>query len=397
MAWMVPLRRLDEAQQNVMRQCTDMADKPKWIEGFAGSGKTVLLVHAVQSYKQKHPNDKVCVVVFTHALIDMIRSGMAPDFKQKIPVVTFLNFVNNDRNHYNFVVVDEVQDVPATILQAISKKTDKILIGGDDAQSIYESGSRADQIELTLKPDRFKLPTVYRLTRKIINVVKNILPDNNIVTATSGRMQETQVTLAHSNSYDSELSWVWLQAKRRTETGFPSVIVLPNHDTIKGFIEFIANKEGLGSLEFIDNNWGKTNYELVNNEFSTLGEGPCLQYLGNSYGSLDLADLRPVVYVMTYHSSKGLDFRSVFLPLLNSGTEFWRIQKDNPLPDEVLKAQDIDRRLFFVGATRSRRDLFLSYSSKNPHPYVQGMPQDELHKIEIGKDDEDSTESDFVF
>lgn len=61
-------------------------------------------------------------------------------------------------------------------------------MGGDDDQSIYESGSRAGKIESILQPDTMKLPMVYRLTRKIINVVRNILPDNNIVTATSGRM-----------------------------------------------------------------------------------------------------------------------------------------------------------------------------------------------------------------
>lgn len=41
MDWMVPSRRLDEAQQAALRQCAEMTDKPKWIEGFAGSGKTV--------------------------------------------------------------------------------------------------------------------------------------------------------------------------------------------------------------------------------------------------------------------------------------------------------------------------------------------------------------------
>ncbi len=72
MDWMVPLRRLDEAQQNVLRLCANMLEKPIWIEGFAGSGKTVLLVHAIQNYLVKNPDKKVCIVVFTHALIDLI-------------------------------------------------------------------------------------------------------------------------------------------------------------------------------------------------------------------------------------------------------------------------------------------------------------------------------------
>ena len=170
MDWMVPLRRLDEAQQDVLRQCANVSKKPKWVEGFAGSGKTVLLVHAAQNYLQKNPDQKVCIVVFTHALKDLISSGIAPDFRTAIPVMTYLHFVNNDKNHYDLVVVDEVQDVPGNILKAIFKKTNSLLVGGDDAQSIYESGSRAEDIESILQPDRLRLPIVYRLTRKMQSI-----------------------------------------------------------------------------------------------------------------------------------------------------------------------------------------------------------------------------------
>lgn len=90
---------------------------------------------------------------------------------------------------------------------------------------------------------------------------------------------------------------------------------------------------------------------------------------------------------MTYHSIKGLDFRTVFLPLLTSDLTFWK----------GAERADIDRRLFFVGATRSRRDLFMSYHGEKPHPYVQDMPEEELHKIEIGKNPHIRDEDDFIF
>lgn len=384
MRWMVPARKLDENQQAVLRQCAEMNDKPKWIEGFAGSGKTVLLVHAIQSYIQLHPEKRVCIVVFTHALIDLIRTGIAPEFANRIPVMTYLNFVNKDKNHYDLVIVDEVQDVPITILKAIQKRTDRILVGGDDAQSIYESGSRAEDIEGILNPDRLKLPMVYRLTRKIINVVKNILPDNNMVTATSGRMEDVQVTLAHAESKETELSWVWLQAKRYTETGHPSVVVLSGHSSVQDFINFVSIKEEINLPEYSLDRWGKTDYTKVNCHFSVAESSPCLQYLGNGHGDLTLSDSKPIVYVMTYHSIKGLDFRCVFLPLLTRDAIFWR-------------TPDIDSRLFFVGATRSRRDLFLSYHGKEPHSYVKNMPQEELHKVEISESKKTLSDDDSIF
>jgi len=88
---------------------------------------------------------------------------------------------------------------------------------------------------------------------------------------------------------------------------------------------------------------------------------------------------------MTYHSAKGLDFETVFLPFLNDGQSFW------------WKDKEIDRRLFFVGVTRSRRNLFLSYSGARPHEYVRGMPQELLHRssCEVRKDAED--DQDFFF
>lgn len=226
---------------------------------------------------------------------------------------------------------------------------------------------------------------VYRLTRKIINVVKSILPNADIVTTTSGRMEEIQVTLAHANTRESELVWVWHNAKRFTETGHPSVIILSDHTAVKEFIRIAAEEEGLSEPDFPNDSWGrKTDYSVANDLFLNSSADVCLQYLGNSYGSLKTSDSSPVVYVMTYHSVKGLDFRTVFLPLLTPDTVFW-------------SSEDISRRLFFVGATRSRRDLFMSYHGVRVHKYVEEMPQEELHKIEISQSDSFDSDDDFIF
>lgn len=383
MNWMVPLRRLDEAQQNVLRQCSNKSDTPKWIEGFAGSGKTVLIIHSVQNFLIQNPESKVCIVVFTRALVNLIQTGISPEFHGKIPVMTYLHAVNNDKEQYDLMAIDEVQDVPPKILKMLLNKTQYLLIGGDDAQSIYETGSRAEQIEKILNPDRLKLPMVYRLTRKIINVVKSILPDNTMVTATSGRMEEIQVTLAQAKNKEEELDWTLKQAKRFTESGHPSVIVFPNHNNVCDFLKFAAINEGIPEPVFKNNQYDKINYSLINKYFKEKLDSVCIQYIGNGYGSLEDSDSSPIVYVMTYHNIKGLDFRTVFLPLLNSDTTFWR----NP---------DIDRRLFFVGCTRSRRDLFLSYHSQSPHPYVQQMPQQELLKIDISNN-QSAPSDDFYF
>lgn len=381
---MIPIGKLDEFQLAILRKCANFPEKTRWIEGFAGSGKTILLIHTLQRYLQENVDSKVCVVVFTHALIDLIQSGIKPEYQDRIPVKTYLQFVNNDKHYYDFVVVDEVQDIPRNILNKIRKKTKRLLFAGDEAQSIYESGCSSSDIETLFQPARLKLPRVYRLTRKIINVVKSILPDNNLVAATSARMTEVQVTLARANSKDEELYWVWQQAKYRTEIQHPSVVVFPNHEEIQNFMSFVAHNEELPQPEYPLNNWKKTDYVKANTLFRSSNSSTYLQYIGNGYGNLEESDTAPIVYVMTYHSIKGLDFRTVFLPLLIPQTSFWQ-------------EPDIDRRLFFVGATRSWRDLFMSYHGQQPHSYIQNMPQHELHKIDIAHSNAEGKADDFIF
>lgn len=382
MAWMIQENNLDELQRAVLEECAAIkAERPKWIEGFAGSGKTILLVHAAQSFVDLHPDSKICIVVYTHSLIDLIRSGISPRYREFIPVMTYLHFVNVDRHSYDLVIVDEVQDIPSNILKVIRRRSNKLIVGGDDAQSIYPYGSRSEKIEEILQPDRTNLPLTYRLTRSIVRVAKNLLPDNNIVARVQERINDVQVMLAHAVSIEIELIWVWNQAKREAKAGSPSVVVLPDHAAIQSFIRIVGRHEDYPLPTFPPDRWNNHDYSLANNIFKAR-VGICLQYLGNGFGSLNDSETRPVVYVMTYHSIKGLDFMNVFLPLLTSDTVFW----DDP---------DIDRRLFFVGVTRSRSGLFLSYHGSEPHPYVQQMPQKELRKFEITQND-DLNDDDFV-
>lgn len=92
-----------------------------------------------------------------------------------------------------------------------------------------------------------------------------------------------------------------------------------------------------------------------------------LRYLGNGCGDLKEIDQKPMVYIMTYHSAKGLDFDNVFIPQLNE-------KKQIALNFVLEKNPDLDKRLLFVAITRSRCNLFLTYSSKQPHPLISDLP-----------------------
>lgn len=72
------------------------------------------------------------------------------------------------------------------------------------------------------------------------------------------------------------------------------------------------------------------------------------------------------VRLMTLHASKGLEFSQVFLIGVNQGLI--------PLPARTPQGEEEERRLFFVGMTRARDGLELSYYTNPGQPGVLGGP-----------------------
>jgi DNA helicase-2/ATP-dependent DNA helicase PcrA len=68
------------------------------------------------------------------------------------------------------------------------------------------------------------------------------------------------------------------------------------------------------------------------------------------------------VNLLTYHRAKGLEFEVVFLPRLDDGELPWRQAKT---PTELAE----ERRLLYVGMTRAKRHLALTWSRK-PSRYL---------------------------
>lgn len=369
MQWMVPEHRLDEFQREILRTCATARGKNHWIKGFAGSGKSVLLVYAVQQILAAAPSKRICVAVYTHALKQLLASGLPVKFRN-VPVYTYDQLLANKGRgqgvHYDVLVIDEVQDIPKPKLQALASMADRLIVAGDGDQRIYQQSSSNDEINECLQPEDHKLTVIYRLTKRVIDIVKTILPDSPIFAARTRRMLEVQVTLAKANDRDEETNWVWAQCRRYSKPGEPSAVLLPSHSLVQAFMGAIAADAGIDRLPLHDaNKHGRRDYDLAN--ACLRQHGVPLRYLGNDFGDLEESDAMLLTYVMTYHSAKGLDFNTVFVPRLNKDLVIWR------------DSEDIARRLFFVAATRSRRNLFLSYSSAVPHIFVQGMPQGLLH------------------
>jgi hypothetical protein len=358
MSWLIPYKRLDKDQLGFLED-PKRNNSNIFIKGYAGCGKSVLLVHTLIKEKEKNPNAKIIIVTYTHALIDMIKSGL-PEGLTDIPVITYFDF-RKILSHWDLILVDEVQDLPEEDIKAIKFKGDRIIVAGDDNQSIYDNVCDFPIIQDILHSQPFELEIIHRISRKIRNIAHFFCGDKDGFNSSAiGKLVESDARLVYAENYDEECKWLIQTAKEYAASDYSSVILIPKHAYIFDFFQKLLEIEGKPLLpDGADKNM--INEHLKHN-------GIRFQYLGNGFGSFTEAETENLVTVMTYHSAKGLDYKAVFIPFLSPSLEIWR---DNP---------QRARTLFFVALTRSREQLFLSYS-KEKHPLLAEINESNFHKI----------------
>ena len=99
----------------------------------------------------------------------------------------------------------------------------------------------------------------------------------------------------------------------------------------------------------------------------------------------ELQEARPAATLMTLHSAKGLEFPAVFLTGLEEGV----FPHGRALDDE--EGIEEERRLAYVGLTRAKERLFLSYAAerrlggyaglREPSRFLLEMPADAVVPI----------------
>lgn len=352
MAWMIREDQLDPDQKDFINNESQKSGNI-WVKGFAGSGKSVLLVHSLKNILKKQPNAKIAVVVYTHSLIDMFKTGMKElNLPSTIPVMTYIEFVDKNNSHYDYIFCDEVQDLPSRVLYAMSNRATKVIVAGDSNQSIYDIDPRwsepvvnPSQIGDIINAKAFTLNMIHRLTRSIITAVQKLIPLMNIWGAKRDlTKQDVNIRLCEAISENEEVKYIYQEAQKGTAVGDTCVVLLPTNNMIQKFADLILTSNNKPTWTLKKNNWGKPDYSDLNSHFKR--NGIKIQFIGSGYGSLKDAEQNKDVILMTYHSSKGLDFDNVFLPFLN-GNFFL-----HPSNAETL---------FMVALTRSRKNLYLTY------------------------------------
>lgn len=362
MKWMITEDKLGSDQVEVIDEIGKITNRPIWIKGHAGSGKSILLLHSLADYLVKKPSANVCVVVFTRALADLLETGLKqiPKLNGKIiPVLTIYQLkhqIDNGAIRYDAIFCDEVQDLPLVFIQSMKSVCNHLIIAGDEEQSIYNSvpiwnerPASPKEIKGTIIPIEKKLRVIYRLTESVLGVLKRVFPSMlNDMPNIAKIDTEIKLYFSDTSTVDTELIFCWKEIKQTNSlrASEVSAVLLSGHDAIIEFVNSVLKIEGYDQWTRVNAKDDRPDYYKLNSYLQS--KDIPLMYIGNNYGSLTVADRENKVVIMTYHSAKGLDFDYVYLPMVNDSM-YIHSNKDS---------------LLLVALSRSKSGLFISYTGQ---------------------------------
>jgi DNA helicase-2/ATP-dependent DNA helicase PcrA len=327
------------------------------------------------------------------------------------------------RERYRAFTVDEYQDVnllQQSLLGQWLGDRDDLCVVGDDYQSIYAFTGASPRWLLGFE-ERFPQAAVVRLERNYRSSPEVLALANRLVPRLEGADKVLRPTrpsgpapviraFAHEEAEDA---WIAVEAERLHAAGTPyeEIAVLARTNARLADFEEAFHEAGLpfqGS-SLLARDAARRLLKLIDRDSSTsvaarvralAEEAGMLRALPDKLGERELtrqADLARLVrlaaefddgertgsdfaselrrrfdaggregergvHLLTYHRAKGLEFDAVFLPRL----------EEKELPSKLARSPDEqaeERRLLYVGLTRARQSLALTWS-KRPSPFL---------------------------
>ena len=368
MQWMVSINELGAQQARILDDVSTDMSKTHWIAGYAGTGKTVVITHAIERLVARTRNTRICFLTYTHALKDLVHSGLSEKALSRVTTETIDTFLTNG-DRYDYILVDEIQDATESAIQKIFLRAQHVIAAGDPDQSIFLGRVDPSSLRKLLGGARkHTLKHIQRLSLKTFQLATAILPEAQIVKGAEVKDEGNNGKLIKGASKKDEFLKVYAEAFRVSLLEQPSAILFPTHDQIHVFASVVADANGWERPPQREERGPITSYEDFN-EFFHKRKAP-LRFLGSNNGSLPESDQKKIVYLMTYHSSKGLDFNNVFLPDLCSANVVRLDAKWGHFSNE-----ENERRHFFVAITRSKENIYFSYHGER-HPLIDYLPEE---------------------
>lgn len=360
--WFVTEDRFNPDQKRFFRDI-DINQRNIWIKGFAGSGKSILLVHIAMKILKARPSSRIVFVVYTQSLVEMFKTALK-ELNISVPVMTYMKFMDSSEN-YDYILCDEVQDLTPRVLNRMYERSAHLVVAGDSHQSIFPEDPRwrektvnISQIPMLIHGDDFELTIVERLTASIMKAVKSLLRLDFFGTKVNLNRVDTHISICMANSASSEISYIIQNSSRVTQRGYTAAILIPTQKGIVEFVNSVLASQSKPIWNEVTNEYGKVDFGAMNRHLDSCGVK--MQYVGNGYGKFQSNP--DYVVLMTYHSAKGLDFDYVYIPYCNN--RLW-----------ISYEESLSKTLFMVAMTRAKMNLVVTYTG-TLHSYVQPFAND---------------------
>ncbi|WP_141336746.1 MULTISPECIES: 3'-5' exonuclease [unclassified Paenibacillus] len=303
------------------------------IEGCAGSGKTVLALQKAKEIMDSGAGSYL-IVLYTVTLRSFIKDGITSLGLDPDRVCNYNQLEKLGYDNADYIIVDEVQDFTEDQLtKLVGMSNNNFIFFGDDAQQLYEhkGALKLDKVMRisNIGPNNHKkLEKNYRLPKSIASFAQYIKSDNNDIVSRCVKERGPLPLIIKCNSLYKEIAYI---SNIIRQEGWSDVgVLLQNNEKVK----------------------------LVSQYFEQLGMSVEAKYkdtnLKKPINKLDFYTSKPKI--MTYHSSKGLQFEHVFLPSCE-------------LDGHVYNLKDA----LYVAVTRASEDLFISFS-ENLSPFLRAIP-----------------------
>ena len=288
MNWLIAENELDLEQRDFLDKLLTSSSN-LWIQGFPGSGKTILLLYSAQRIRKINPEAKILFVEFTHSLIKMLRAALHELHYDDIEVITYYDFVGRVyTEQFDYILCDEVQDMPRVVLETMVKRSKRVVVAGDVNQSIWDTDPqwgketcKPSEIVEVLNPEITALTIIHRLPLNIIKAVHAYMPEVNIIGGRHSMMkQNVQIRLKKAKNYDSEVAYLLEKAMDPTNQGGDTVgILLRTHNQIIQFANRVLEQLNKPIWEEVKNKYGKPDFGKLNIHFKQ-NKVP-IQYVAN--------------------------------------------------------------------------------------------------------------------
>lgn len=343
MAILIPYQQLSEEQKAVIRRVS-RTDGNLYVEGPAGSGKTLISLYALKDFVENESGN-LLFLMYNHSLygylktalneLDIINGariatkdkffwdlaktkGFSPprdlDYQDKYNMIMNVLLSEDLEKQYDIIVVDEVQDISGNEFEIIKKLGNKIITLGDFNQGIYKTDmSRTKMMTLG---DFENLSTVFRYHIEIAKLANNFTERDLPSMVREGNGVKPKIVDVTEEQLFPEIAEILRNlVLRRKRVG----VISPDKDKLKALQAYLKNNN-------VESIYYEENRDFREHDFSTT-----------------------IPLLLSSFSAKGLEFENVIVFGFNKYSS--RIEK--------LMAENLLKEIIFVSITRCNSDLFI--------------------------------------